>query len=858
MSTNTGFKKYTYLELYYPDNNASLGVIKANVSTDPNYIGPAYDPTLCALGTSTCIPQTIYSGETYNKLRVRSYSSFNPDGTKLYLTQHNNGLSGGAPYDPIIVYNLATPWDVSTITTTGYTSGSKDASGGTGTPRFQFADPAVVSINTAYSSGETQTLGHYFSPDGLKLFTTGYATGLIQKYTLSVAWDISTLTLSSSTTGYVSTLGVNIRSIKFSSDGLTMILLGSTTARYTLSSAWNIIGGTLVSTMAGNNYDIDFQNNGLYLFTFDGSGNLIRKTLSSAYDLTSVTGTQSLNVTTLINGNSSPVIHFKDDFKGYISTYTPFIGNSVTAFELGCSFDISAFITTALTTTTTSTTTTTTTTIAPTVPQTTTTTTTTTTLPPVIYYVYRNCKFNTTYIVQTEPTTAGTGVVLSIGQVFGVDEGYDTQYCDIDYDAQGNQIDFCYYEWTSVVGCYEYIAQYTTNPNLTTSNYVYNYDYIDTIVGTIYTTANNCLVALGLTAAPATTTTTTTTTTLALFTTDPILYTGIPGGTYSYVGTVPSNTTVSVVSTVSSGVLLGTLLPPGWTFTSTGTTFTLTGTVPAGADYIITLQAANGTLFTQQFVSVNAVYSTLSNMEFKVDYRNVASTAGSVSSIKTTSPINTSASAIFGGHGCNKAQFNLVAGVYTSTNGGQWEWTNLGKVNLNNAGTATGVYNLLDSKIPDLALLPYGMAVNSTWVNTASGLQGDDGNLPIITYSTGVTQSYYNYYSSGTTVNSLDRTSYIKISTTTATQLANSSNWFPTTGTNPNRGKVKIKLVVNSYTSGGVLDVHTTDFGWMRIFKRNSTGTNQVEVLNNSASFIMRGTVVITTDVILDTVSVTQ
>jgi hypothetical protein len=285
---------------------------------------------------TSCTPQTRNNLETFNQLRVRSYSSFKSDGTQLYLTQHNNGLTGGSVRDPIIAYNLTTPWNVSSIIITGTTNGSN-------APFFPFVNPAAISINTAYSIGETQTLGHYFSPDGLQIFTCGGQTGLIQKYTLSTAWNINTMTLNSSTLEYTGTTGSSVKAIKFSSDGLNMILLGTTTARYTLSSPWVITGGTLNYTASGNYTDIDFQDNGLYLFTFDSGGNnLIRKTLSSAYNITGVTSTQTLNLSTIpLGGGSSPTIHFKDGYKGYISTFATFTGNTITAFELSCSFDIS-------------------------------------------------------------------------------------------------------------------------------------------------------------------------------------------------------------------------------------------------------------------------------------------------------------------------------------------------------------------------------------------------------------------------------------------------------------------------------------------------------------------------------------
>jgi hypothetical protein len=51
MPGNTGFKKFAELELYYLDDNSSLGVTKPNVDTDPDYIAPTYDSTNCVAST---------------------------------------------------------------------------------------------------------------------------------------------------------------------------------------------------------------------------------------------------------------------------------------------------------------------------------------------------------------------------------------------------------------------------------------------------------------------------------------------------------------------------------------------------------------------------------------------------------------------------------------------------------------------------------------------------------------------------------------------------------------------------------------------------------------------------------------
>lgn len=341
------------------------------------------------------------------------------------------------------------------------------------------------------------------------------------------------------------------------------------------------------------------------------------------------------------------------------------------------------------------------------------------------------------------------------------------------------------------------------------------------------------------------------------------LFSGSPGETYTYSGTVsdPGNTNNILNMSVVSG------LPSGWSFIQIGNSFTLTGVVPAGADYSIILQVADLSSvpnITQQLVSVNAVFATLSTMEFKLNYIvNNPPINATGSSPKTTSPIVLSRQPtnFDNGHGCNRAQFNLVVGVYANTNGGTWEWLDLGKGSLNNV-TGVGPYNVFDANIKDLALMSYidnGTTIPESYLNILGGGQVDLHNIPVTTFSSGNTQSYY--VASTATIGSSDRASYFDILSSEATLLANKSNWIGS----PNKGIVKFKLVPNSYDrvetsvgSGifvGQANYHSNS-SWLQVFKQNSAGTNQEEVLINNESFLLSASVVITVNILNNSVSV--
>ena len=86
---------------------------------------------------------------------------FKPDGLKMYVV-------GGTRFVGVVyLYDLTTPWDISTAT-------------------------YVQGFNV--STQETSPSGIFFKPDGLKMFIIGSSVDEVKEYSLSSAWDISTAT----------------------------------------------------------------------------------------------------------------------------------------------------------------------------------------------------------------------------------------------------------------------------------------------------------------------------------------------------------------------------------------------------------------------------------------------------------------------------------------------------------------------------------------------------------------------------------------------------------------------------------------------------------------------------------------
>ena len=206
---------------------------------------------------------------------------FKSDGTKMYIA----GRSG----DDVNEYALSTAWDITTASLTDTLDGLETSPASEGNP-----------------------YGMYISPDGIYFYLVGHSTDQVIQYTMSTAWDISTasytreqaLTVSGGGT-FHDPIGIN-----FKSDG-TMFWVVSQNSdaiqQYTLSTAWDVstlsvgdskslTGGffTLIPLdESENNYslgsieDIWVSEDGTKVWMPDSSYDTIHQLkLSTAFDIT--------------------------------------------------------------------------------------------------------------------------------------------------------------------------------------------------------------------------------------------------------------------------------------------------------------------------------------------------------------------------------------------------------------------------------------------------------------------------------------------------------------------------------------------------------------------------------------------
>ena len=218
--------------------------------------------------------------------------AFKSDGTKMYIAE----LSG----DRIYQYSLSTAYDISTA--------SYDS----------------VSLNTSSQDNPVDVI---FKPDGTKLYICGSNNSNIYQYSLSTAWDLSTASYDSVTFS-TSSQDIYPYGITFNNDGTKIFLVGNQNNRlyqYSLSTAYDI------STMSYSSQYFSFssQDSGMTGISFNSDGTkmyavgfssdtVYQYSLSTAYDVTSISyDSLSFSVS---SQDSQPwsIVFNSDGSKGYV------------------------------------------------------------------------------------------------------------------------------------------------------------------------------------------------------------------------------------------------------------------------------------------------------------------------------------------------------------------------------------------------------------------------------------------------------------------------------------------------------------------------------------------------------------
>lgn len=247
---------------------------------------------------------------------------FSEDGLKLWII--------GDSSDWIYYFSLSTAWNISTASPVN----SLNIQSIENTPQGLFIDPSGSTIlvaaqqqtsiytwainNSSVTLQDGNPKGLFFSSDGLKMFVVGDSGNDINEYSLSTAWDPSTLT-------YVRVFSVagqdtSPYGLFFKDDGLKMFVVGdatNTVYAYDLSIAWDLSTASYLNSFSVNGEDpspagIYISPDGINMYiTGDGGNEINQYTLGTAWNIStaSITRTQSITA----QETSPKSISFKPD-----------------------------------------------------------------------------------------------------------------------------------------------------------------------------------------------------------------------------------------------------------------------------------------------------------------------------------------------------------------------------------------------------------------------------------------------------------------------------------------------------------------------------------------------------------------
>jgi hypothetical protein len=144
-----------------------------------------------------------------------------------------------------------------------------------------------------FTSQDGGMRGFWFKPDGLKVYIIGWGNRKVFQYTLSTAWDISTTSYDGTSFSVITQTSFPYN-VWFKADGLKMVVCGSASYYlypYTLSTAWDVSTASYdgnsktYNPHAGSSPTaMRFSTDGFKLITY--SNKKIRShTLTTAFDL---------------------------------------------------------------------------------------------------------------------------------------------------------------------------------------------------------------------------------------------------------------------------------------------------------------------------------------------------------------------------------------------------------------------------------------------------------------------------------------------------------------------------------------------------------------------------------------------
>ena len=150
----------------------------------------------------------------------------------------------------------------------------------------------------SFTTEENSAWGLCIKPDGIKLYMVGISNETVHQYTMSTAWDVSTLSYDNVSFSVANEDG-SPREVTFKPDGTKMYIMGSAEDKvfqYDLSTAWDLstaaYNSVSLSVSAQDNYPTSIQFNpwGTKMFLAGSNTDKVYEyDLSTGFDLSTAT-----------------------------------------------------------------------------------------------------------------------------------------------------------------------------------------------------------------------------------------------------------------------------------------------------------------------------------------------------------------------------------------------------------------------------------------------------------------------------------------------------------------------------------------------------------------------------------------
>ena len=197
------------------------------------------------------------------------------------------------------------------------------------------------------SSEETEPRGVSFKPDGTRMYITGNTSNSVIQYNLSTAWDITTATDS---TNSIDTSGEGswASDLFFSSDGTKCYVVDEATnkvSQYTLSTAWDASSGSYaskskdVTTQTETPTGIYMKSDGLKMYIVGRANSVWQYTLSTAWDVSSAT--YDTGKTKLVSAQETDCRGLFFSSNGLIMFVAGITSDTIFQYPLSTAWDIS-------------------------------------------------------------------------------------------------------------------------------------------------------------------------------------------------------------------------------------------------------------------------------------------------------------------------------------------------------------------------------------------------------------------------------------------------------------------------------------------------------------------------------------